>query len=90
MAHTRRLRDVLADNGVLKPSTQSLVLGASATEAGALLTPGIVLSPITAFFAGLILSRTGRYRPICRVGAVVQNAPGGPEPVLLPASTTRT
>jgi EmrB/QacA subfamily drug resistance transporter len=59
---------------LLAPLRLQLVLGATATEAGALLTPGIVLSPITAFFAGQVLSRTGRYRPICRVGAVIQVA----------------
>jgi EmrB/QacA subfamily drug resistance transporter len=59
---------------LLAPLRLQLVLGASATEAGALLTPGIVLSSITAFFGGQVLSRTGRYRPICRVGAVVQVA----------------
>jgi MFS family permease len=48
------------------------VQGVSATEAGALLTPGIVLSPICAFVAGQVLSRTGRYRPTCRIGAVLQ------------------
>jgi len=59
---------------LLAPLRLQLVLGASATEAGALLTPGIVLSPLTAFVAGQILSRTGRYRPTVRVGAVVQVA----------------
>ncbi|HEY0581153.1 MAG TPA: MFS transporter, partial [Chloroflexota bacterium] len=57
---------------LLAPLRLQLVLGASATEAGVLLTPGIVLSPICAFFAGQVLSRTGRYRPTCRVGAVLQ------------------
>src|SRR5258705_13081031 len=49
-----------------------LVLGASATEAGALLTPGIVVSPICAFVAGQLLSRIGRCRPICRTGSIIQ------------------
>jgi MFS family permease len=57
---------------LLAPLRLQLVLGASATEAGALLTPGIVLSPLCAFVGGQILSRTGRYRPLCRVGSVVQ------------------
>jgi MFS family permease len=57
---------------LLAPLRLQLVQGSSATEAGALLTPGIVLSPIAAFVAGQILSRTGHYRPVCRVGAALQ------------------
>jgi EmrB/QacA subfamily drug resistance transporter len=57
---------------LLAPLRLQLLQGSSATEAGALLTPGIVLSPIAAFVAGQILSRTGRYRPVCRVGAALQ------------------
>jgi MFS family permease len=57
---------------LLAPLRLQLVLGATATEAGALLTPGIVVSASSAFVGGQILSRTGRYRPICRVGAVLQ------------------
>jgi MFS family permease len=57
---------------LLAPLRLQLVEGISATEAGALLTPGIVLSPICAFVAGQVLSRTGRYRPTCRAGGVLQ------------------
>jgi EmrB/QacA subfamily drug resistance transporter len=57
---------------LIAPLRLQLVLGASATTAGALLTPGIVLSPFSAFFAGQIVSRTGRCRLMCRLGAVLQ------------------
>jgi MFS family permease len=57
---------------LLAPLRLQLVLGASATQAGALLTPGIVLSPIFAFIAGQILSRRGRARLTVRVGAIAQ------------------
>lgn len=57
---------------LLAPLRLQLVQGATATEAGALLTPGIMVSPICAFVSGQILHRTGRYRPILRVGAVLQ------------------
>jgi EmrB/QacA subfamily drug resistance transporter len=57
---------------LLAPLRLQLVLGATATEAGALLTPGIVVSPICAFVAGQLLSRIGRCRPICRTGSVIQ------------------
>jgi EmrB/QacA subfamily drug resistance transporter len=57
---------------LLAPLRLQLVLGATATEAGALLTPGIVSSSLCAFVGGQILSRTGRYRPLCRGGAVLQ------------------
>jgi len=46
----------------LVPVRLQMVLGESATVAGALLTPGIVLGPVSAFIAGQIMSRTGRYR----------------------------
>ena len=55
---------------LLAPMRLQLVLGTSATEAGALLTPGIVLSPICAFFSGQLLSRFGRCRPLARAGCV--------------------
>ena len=57
---------------LLAPLRLQLVLGASATEAGALLTPGIVVSPICAFISGQILSRTGHCRRMARTGAVLQ------------------
>jgi EmrB/QacA subfamily drug resistance transporter len=57
---------------LLAPLRLQLVLGASATEAGALLTPGIVVSPICAFVSGQILSRTGHARRTARAGAVLQ------------------
>jgi MFS family permease len=46
---------------LLVPLRLQLVLGASATEAGALLTPGIVLGPLSSVAAGQIMARTGRY-----------------------------
>jgi hypothetical protein len=57
---------------LVAPLRLQLVLGASATEAGALLTPGIVVSPLCAFVSGQILSRTGHARRTCRAGAVLQ------------------
>jgi EmrB/QacA subfamily drug resistance transporter len=57
---------------LLAPLRLQLVLGASATEAGALLTPGIVVSPVCAFISGQILSRTGHARRRCRAGAILQ------------------
>jgi EmrB/QacA subfamily drug resistance transporter len=54
---------------LLAPLRLQLVLGTSATEAGALLTPGIVVSPICAVLTGQILSRTGRYRLTARGGS---------------------
>ena len=54
---------------LLAPLRLQLVLGATATQAGALLTPGIVLSPVFAFVAGQILSRRGRARLTSRIGA---------------------
>jgi EmrB/QacA subfamily drug resistance transporter len=47
---------------LLVPLRLQLVLGASATEAGALLTPGIVLGPLTSVAAGQIMARTGQFR----------------------------
>jgi MFS family permease len=47
---------------LLVPLRLQLVLGATATEAGALLTPGIVLGPLGSVVAGQIMARTGRYR----------------------------
>jgi MFS family permease len=47
---------------LLVPLRLQLVLGASATQAGALLTPGIVLGPLSSVAAGQIMARTGRYR----------------------------
>src|SRR5207302_10653338 len=46
---------------LLVPLRFQLVLGATATEAGALLTPGIVLGPLSSVAAGQIMARTGRY-----------------------------
>ncbi|HEV7666398.1 MAG TPA: MFS transporter [Chloroflexota bacterium] len=68
---------------LLVPLRLQLVLGSSATLAGALLTPGIVLGPTTSFIAGLILSRTGRYR-FTSIGAGVFQLLGVGLFVLLP------
>jgi MFS family permease len=55
---------------LIAPLRLQLELGASATQAGALLTPGIVLSPICAFTAGQILTHRGRARLTARAGVV--------------------
>ncbi len=57
---------------LLVPLRLQLVLGTSATEAGALLTPGIVLGPLAAFTAGQIMSRTGRYRLPSLIAGVLE------------------
>src|SRR5262249_32165906 len=59
---------------LLAPLRLQLVLGTSATQAGALLTPGIVLSPICAMITGQVLSRTGRCRLTARAGSLAQFA----------------
>lgn len=70
---------------LLVPLRMQLVLGASATVAGALLTPGIVLGPLSSFVAGLILSRTGRYR-LTSLGAGIFQVLGVGLFLLLPAT----
>jgi len=57
---------------LLVPVRLQLVLGNSATVAGALLTPGIVMGPIGSVFAGQLLSRTGRYRLASLLAGVLQ------------------
>ena len=57
---------------LLVPVRLQLVLGNSATVAGALLTPGIVMGPIGSVFAGQLLSRTGRYRLASLIAGVLQ------------------
>jgi len=57
---------------LLVPLRLQLVLGASATEAGALLTPGIVLGPLSSVAAGQIMARTGRYRFTSLLAGVLQ------------------
>jgi EmrB/QacA subfamily drug resistance transporter len=57
---------------LLAPLRLQLVLGTTATEAGALLTPGIVLSPICALITGQLLSRLGRCRLTARAGSALQ------------------
>jgi len=59
---------------LLAPLRLQLVLGTSATQAGVLLTPGIVFSPICAFVAGQVLSRRGRCRLTARAGSAAQLA----------------
>ncbi len=59
---------------LLVPLRLQLVLGATATEAGATLTPGIVLGPICSFIAGRTLSRSGRYRRITITAGAFQMA----------------
>jgi EmrB/QacA subfamily drug resistance transporter len=57
---------------LLVPLRLQLVLGASATEAGALLTPGIVLGPLSSVAAGQIMARTGKYAATSIVAGVFQ------------------
>src|ERR1700730_10080998 len=57
---------------LLVPVRLQLVLGNSATLAGALLTPGIVMGPIGSVFAGQLMSRTGRYRLASLIAGVLQ------------------
>ncbi|HEX8969003.1 MAG TPA: MFS transporter, partial [Chloroflexota bacterium] len=57
---------------LLAPLRLQLVMGASATQAGAMLTPGIVLSSVCGFTSGQIFSRRGRCRLTARVGASAQ------------------
>jgi MFS family permease len=57
---------------LLVPIRLQLVLGTSATVAGALLTPGIVLGPASSFIAGQILGRTGRYRVCSMLAGIFQ------------------
>jgi MFS family permease len=54
---------------LLAPLRLQLVLGTSATEAGALLTPGVVVSAVCATATGQVLSRTGRCRLTARAGS---------------------
>lgn len=70
---------------LLVPLRMQLVLGSSATVAGALLTPGTVLGPTSSFVAGLILSRTGRYR-LTSVGAGIFQVLGVGLFLLLPTA----
>jgi EmrB/QacA subfamily drug resistance transporter len=57
---------------LLVPVRLQLVLGNSATVAGALLTPGIVMGPLGSVCAGQLLSRTGRYRLPSVIAGVLQ------------------
>jgi EmrB/QacA subfamily drug resistance transporter len=57
---------------LLVPLRLQLVLGTSATEAGALLTPGIVLGPLSSVVAGQIMARTGRFRFTSLAAGVLQ------------------
>jgi MFS family permease len=57
---------------LIAPLRLQLVQGATATEAGVLLTPGIISAPITATVVGQLLSRIGRARPFARVGGLLQ------------------
>lgn len=54
---------------LLAPLRLQLVMGSSATAAGAVLTPGVVLSAVCAFLCGQVLSRTGRYHLMCLLTA---------------------
>jgi EmrB/QacA subfamily drug resistance transporter len=57
---------------LLVPVRLQLVLGNSATVAGALLTPGIIMGPIGSVFAGQLMSRTGHYRVASLIAGVLQ------------------
>ena len=71
---------------LLVPLRFQLVLGASATTAGALLTPGIVLAPVCSFVAGQLMARTGRYR-LPSLAAGLCQLVGSAALLLLPAQT---
>jgi EmrB/QacA subfamily drug resistance transporter len=73
---------------LLVPLRLQLVLGASATEAGALLTPGIVLGPLSSVLAGQIMARTGRYG-LTSVAAGVCQVIGATTLFLLPPAADR-
>jgi hypothetical protein len=73
---------------LLVPLRLQLVLGASATEAGALLTPGIVLGPLCSVAAGQIMGRTGQYRLTSLIAGVCQMT-GAAMLLLLPATIDR-
>jgi MFS family permease len=70
------------------PLRLQLVLGASATEAGALLTPGIVLGPLSSVVAGQIMARTGRYRLTSLLAGIFQ-VTGAAMLLLLPPAADR-
>jgi len=55
---------------LIAPLRLQLVLGESATHAGALLTPGIVIAPVSAFIAGQLVSRRGKSRLTARIGGL--------------------
>src|SRR5579859_8047395 len=73
---------------LLVPLRLQLVLGASATEAGALLTPGIVLGPLSSVAAGQVMARTGHYRLTSLLAGIFQFA-GAALLFLLPATSDR-
>jgi MFS family permease len=50
------------------------VIGTSATSSGVVLTPLILGAVTTSFFAGQIVSRTGRYRPNTLIGPLILGA----------------
>src|SRR5579864_606678 len=73
---------------LLVPLRLQLVLGASGTEAGALLTPGIVLGPLSSVACGQIMARTGQYRYTSLAAGILQLAGTGLL-LLLPADAER-
>jgi MFS family permease len=73
---------------LLVPLRLQLVLGSTATEAGALLTPGIVLAPVCSFVAGQVMARSGRYRATSIAAGLFQLLGSGAL-LLLPAETDR-
>ena len=73
---------------LLVPLRLQLVLGASATEAGALLTPGIVLGPLSSVLAGQIMARTGRYGLTSLLAGIFQ-VTGAAMLLLLPPAADR-
>src|SRR5262249_16709761 len=74
---------------LLVPVRLQLVLGLSATVAGALFTPGIVLGTAFSFVAGQIMSRTGRYR-LTGVTAGILQVASVATLLFLPATTGAT
>jgi EmrB/QacA subfamily drug resistance transporter len=71
---------------LLIPLRLQLVLGASATEAGALLTPGIVLGPLSSVACGQIMARTGKYAATGIVAGIFQIVGAGLLLVIAPTA----
>jgi EmrB/QacA subfamily drug resistance transporter len=74
---------------LLVPLRLQLVLGESATAAGALLTPGIVLGPLCSVLCGQLMSRTGHTRILMVTAGFFMTA-GAALMAFLPATASPT